>query len=75
MAKLDQRRTPFLDSIKRYASKDVVPFDVPGHHMGNIENKATKLFGKKLFRLDVTSPIGIDTLAHPKGSILAAEKL
>ena len=75
MAKLDQRRTPFLDSIKRYASKDVVPFDVPGHHMGNIENKATKLFGKKLFRLDVNSPIGTDNLAHPKGSILAAEKL
>ena len=75
MAKLDQRRTPFLDSLKRYASKDVVPFDVPGHHMGNIENKATKLFGKKLFRLDVNSPIGTDNLAHPKGSILAAEKL
>ena len=51
MAKLDQRRTPVLDSIKRYASKDVVPFDVPGHHMGNIENKATKLFGKNEFKL------------------------
>ena len=75
MAKLDQRRTPFLDALKKYAAEDVVPFDVPGHHMGNIDNKATKLFGKKLFRYDVNAPIGTDNLAKPHGPLLQAERL
>ena len=75
MGKLDQRRTPFLDALKKYAAQDVVPFDVPGHHMGNIDNKATKLFGKKLYRFDVNAPIGTDNLANPKTVILQAEKL
>ncbi len=75
MGKLDQRRTPFLDALKKYASQDVVPFDVPGHHMGNIDNKATKLFGKKLYRFDVNAPIGTDNLANPKSVILQSERL
>ena len=75
MGKLDQRRTPFLDALKKYGSQDVVPFDVPGHHMGNIENKATKLFGKKLYHYDVNAPIGTDNLANPKAVILQSEKL
>ena len=75
MGKLDQRRTPFLDCLKRYVKKDVVPFDVPGHHMGNINNKATAFFGKKLYRCDVNAPIGTDNLAKPHGPLLQAEKL
>ena len=75
MAKLDQRRTPFLDALKKYTAEDVVPFDVPGHHMGNIDNKATKLFGKKLYRYDVNAPIGTDNLAKPHGPLLQAERL
>lgn len=75
MNKLDQRRTPFIDCIKKYVKKDVVPFDVPGHHMGNIDNKAIRLLGKKLYRLDINAPIGTDNLAKPKGPLLQAEKL
>lgn len=75
MGKLDQRRTPFLDCLKRYVKKDVVPFDVPGHHMGNINNKATAFFGKKLYRCDINAPIGTDNLAKPHGPLLQAEKL
>ncbi|HBM69906.1 MAG TPA: hypothetical protein DD377_00605, partial [Firmicutes bacterium] len=75
MNKLDQRRTPFIDCIKKYVKKDVVPFDVPGHHMGNIDNKATRLLGKKLYRLDINAPIGTDNLAKPKGPLLQSERL
>ncbi len=69
MKKLDQNKTPYVDALKDYISDDVAPFDVPGHHMGNIKNKATELFGERLYRCDVNSPVGMDTLGHPHGVI------
>lgn len=69
MAKLDQSKTPYVDALKNYVSEGVAPFDVPGHHMGNIKNKATELFGQELFRCDVNAPIGLDTLGNPQGVI------
>ena len=39
MKKLDQTKTPYLDALKKYVSQDVLPLDVPGHHMGNVQNK------------------------------------
>ena len=50
MTKLDQSKTPYVDALKNYVSEGVAPFDVPGHHMGNIKNKATELFGQELFQ-------------------------
>ena len=75
MAKLDQTKTPFLDALKEYSERGVTPFDVPGHHMGNIDNKATELFGHSLYKCDVNAPIGLDNLAKPTGVILESEKL
>jgi lysine decarboxylase len=75
MAKLDQRETPFVTALKKYVSDDVSPFDVPGHHMGNIDNAATELLGNEAFRCDVNAPIGLDNLAKPSGVILESEKL
>ncbi len=75
MSKLNQAKTPFLDSVKDYIGHDVTPFDVPGHHMGNIDNAATRLFGNEMYRADVNAPIGLDNLAKPHGVILEAEKL
>ena len=34
----EQEKTPYLDALKKYVSEDVCPFDVPGHHMGNVQN-------------------------------------
>ena len=70
-----QSKTPFVDRIKEYISEDVVPFDVPGHHMGNINNNATELLGHDTYRCDVNAPIGLDNLAKPHGVILEAENL
>ncbi len=75
MAKLNQRKTPFVDRVREYISEDVVPFDVPGHHMGNICNAATELLGREVYRADINAPIGLDNLAKPHGVILEAEKL
>lgn len=71
----DLLKTPFIDALKEYIKKDVVPFDVPGHHMGNIENEATILLGHDLFRMDVNAPKGLDNLSSPTSVLLESEKL
>lgn len=75
MAKLDQNKTPYLDALKEYVSHDVLPLDVPGHHMGNVKNDLKEFLGDQIYRCDVNAPIGMDNLANPKGVILEAEQL
>lgn len=68
-------QTPFVDALKSYVDAGISPFDVPGHHMGNIKNEMTDLIGKKTYQCDVNAPYGLDNLAHPSGVILESEKL
>lgn len=75
MSKYNQNQTPYLDALKKYVSGDVTPFDVPGHHMGNVSNKFKSYIGESLYRNDVNAPIGMDNLANPSGVLLEAEKL
>ena len=75
MEKLKQSQTPFLDAVKNYVGDDVAPFDVPGHHMGNIANPAIDFLGKEIYRADLNAPLGLDNLANPHGVILQAERL
>lgn len=75
MDKEKQKKTPYVDAIRAYIQEDVTPFDVPGHHMGNIENAMTDLVGKQVYRCDLNAPIGLDNLAKPSGVILESERL
>lgn len=75
MKKLDQNKTPYLDALKKYVSEDVVPLDVPGHHMGNVANKFKSFIGQEVYRCDINAPIGMDNLANPHGVLLEAEQL
>ena len=75
MDKSNLTDTPFIDALKKYVEKDITPFDVPGHHMGNIETEATKLFGHDIYRLDVNAPRGLDNLSSPQDVLLESEKL
>lgn len=75
MAKLDQSKAPYVEAVKKYVKEGISPFDVPGHHMGNINNEFTKLVGKEVYQCDVNAPIGLDNLAHPSGVILESEQL
>lgn len=75
MEKLDQAKTPFLDALKKYMEEDISPFDVPGHHMGNVPNKLKDLIGDEVFKADVNAPRGLDNLNHPTGVIKEAEGL
>lgn len=75
MGKIDQKRTPYLDALKNYLSHEVTPFDVPGHHMGNVPNKLKDFVGKRLFECDINAPLGLDNLANPNGCLREAELL
>ena len=75
MNKLDQRKTPYLDALKKYVNSDILPLDVPGHHMGNVKNKLKSFLGDMAYRADVNAPIGMDNLANPHGVLLEAEQL
>lgn len=72
---LDQTKTPYLDALKKYISEEVAPFDVPGHHMGNVSNDFKDYIGEMTFKCDVNAPRGLDNLNHPTGVILEAEDL
>ncbi len=71
----NQRKTPFVDELKKYVEDNISPFDVPGHHMGRVENKLKDLIGDMAFKADVNAPRGLDNLNHPKGVIKEAQKL
>lgn len=75
MSKLNQNKTPYLNALKKYVNNDVLPLDVPGHHMGNVKNELKTFLGDMSFRADVNAPIGMDNLANPKGVLLEAEEL
>lgn len=71
----DQSKTPFFSALKEYAESKVTPFDVPGHHLGNINDDFNKYIGKKVLKLDANAPKGLDSLFNPKGVIKEAEDL
>lgn len=75
MENLDQRKTPYLDALKKYIKENNRPFDVPGHHMGNATNDFKKYVGEMTFKVDVNAPRGMDNLNHPSGVIKEAEAL
>ena len=75
MKKLNQNKTPYLDALKKYVSADVLPLDVPGHHMGNVSNKLKSFLGDQVYRSDVNAPIGLDNLANPHSVLKEAEDL
>jgi lysine decarboxylase len=72
---MDQNKTPYLDALKKYLDSNVVPFDVPGHHMGNVQNDFMDIVGKKAYQADVNAPRGLDNLNHPNGVIKEAQAL
>lgn len=75
MAKLDQKKTPYLDALKKYNSRDTFQLDVPGHQKGNVANKFKSYIGSFLYENDVNAPIGLDNLANPHAALKEAEDL
>ena len=71
----EQEETPYLDALKKYVSENVSPFDVPGHHMGNVPNDFKDFVGEMTYKCDVNAPRGLDNLNHPHGVICKAQEL
>ena len=72
---MNQNETPFLEALKKYINENVSPFDVPGHHMGNVDNLFKDYVGELTYKCDVNAPRGLDNLNHPSGVIDEAQKL
>ncbi len=70
-----QKRAPYLEALKSYLKENISPFDVPGHHMGNVNNDFKKMVGEMTYKLDVNAPRGLDNLNHPTGVIKEAQEL
>lgn len=75
MASERQKKTPILSAIKKYIESEPIPFDVPGHKMGRIQNDLSDLLGLDVFKADVNAPIGIDNLYKGTGVIAMSERL
>ena len=72
---LNQNRAPIKDALEEFASRRVVPFDVPGHKRGRANKELTDFLGKQCMSIDVNSMKPLDNICHPVSVIAEAEKL
>ncbi|QVK20157.1 aminotransferase class I/II-fold pyridoxal phosphate-dependent enzyme [Mycoplasmatota bacterium] len=75
--KLDQANKPLFDELIKYGlNQSVIPFDVPGHKMGEgINSEFINAVGENIFKIDVNSLKQLDLLSNPTGVIKSAEEL
>ncbi|MEH2245904.1 aminotransferase class I/II-fold pyridoxal phosphate-dependent enzyme [Nostoc sp.] len=73
---LNQNQTPLLDALKANAARLHAPFYTPGHKQGEgISQSLADLFGKAVFRADLTELADLDNLFAPQGVIREAQQL
>ncbi|MGJ5632431.1 aminotransferase class I/II-fold pyridoxal phosphate-dependent enzyme [Nostoc sp. CALU 1950] len=73
---LNQNQTPLLDALKANAARPHAPFYTPGHKQGEgISQFLADLFGKAVFRADLTELADLDNLFAPQGVIQEAQQL
>ncbi len=75
MIKLDQKRTPLFDAIKKYVDDKVVQFHVPGHKQGSGIPELREYIGEKALQMDANGMRDLDYANNPTGVIYEAEKL
>ncbi|MCC5641417.1 aminotransferase class I/II-fold pyridoxal phosphate-dependent enzyme [Nostoc sp. CHAB 5824] len=73
---LNQNQIPLLDALKANAARLHAPFYTPGHKQGEgISQSLADLFGKTVFRADLTELADLDNLFAPQGVIQEAQQL
>ncbi len=75
MKHYDQSRMPLFEALKEYHSREVIPFDVPGHKHGMGLPELADYVGKKVLEIDVNAMECLDNICNPIGVIKEAEKL
>ena len=71
----EQRRAPLFEALKDYHSRNVTPFDVPGHKHGAGLSELAGYVGKKVLEIDVNAMECLDNISNPIGVIREAEEL
>lgn len=75
MKRVDHNKAPLFEALKDYHSKNVVPFDVPGHKHGVGISEMADYFGSTMLELDVNAMKCLDNICNPIGVIKEAENL
>lgn len=75
MEKLDQKKTPLFDAVKKYVESEVVPFHVPGHKQGRGIPELREYIGERALQMDANGMEDLDYANHPTGVILESERL
>lgn len=75
MIRLDQKRTPLFEAVKKYVEDKVIPFDVPGHKHGKGLPELVEYIGERALQMDANSMSDLDYANNPTGVIYEAEKL
>lgn len=70
----EQEKTPYLSALMDYVKSNPIPFDVPGHKLGNFQDDLFKIDAPS-FQFDANAPIGLDNLYNAKGVLKEAEDL
>ncbi|MDD2573577.1 MAG: aminotransferase class I/II-fold pyridoxal phosphate-dependent enzyme [Bacillota bacterium] len=71
----EQNRVPLFEALKDYHSRNVIPFDVPGHKHGAGLPELADYVGKKMLEIDVNAMECLDNISNPIGVIREAEAL
>ncbi len=70
-----QERMPLLEAMKWHVSRNIVPFDVPGHKRAPRVEGLAEFFGESLLQYDVNSMPGLDNLGSPTSVIADSQAL
>lgn len=75
MTRLDQKKTPLFDAVKKYVDDKVVQFHVPGHKQGRGIQELREYIGERALQMDANGMEDLDYANNPTGVIYEAEKL
>lgn len=74
--KLNQKKAPLFEALKKYSQRNMAPYHTPGHKQGGgIDKSFLNLVGKEIFKLDLTELDELDNLHDAQGVIKEAQKL
>jgi arginine decarboxylase len=73
--RLDQKKTPLFDAVKKYVDSNVIPFHVPGHKHGRGIKELADYIGERVLQMDANGMEDLDYVNSPTGVIFEAQKL
>ncbi len=73
--RLDQKKTPLFDAVKKYVDDKVTPFHVPGHKQGKGIEELREYIGERALQMDANGMEDLDFANNPTGVIMESEKL